>query len=155
MQKRRGDFLIFEKMAEFEQCGCTGYALMPGVNSAKDAEGGDVVPSVLADFVGQTKPVGDEVHAQHARQSNRRAIATGFGIVRFDQLAALYPRHQCFHARQKCRMARCSAMHLESFPCRLRHVFHLSFGPDQSHLQCITDLMQGQWADSGICSVSP
>jgi hypothetical protein len=42
-----------------------------------------------------------EVHAQHSRQSHRRATIARLGVMRLDHCEQCLPRHDFVHRRQK------------------------------------------------------
>ena len=129
-EQRRADLVLLQQVAEVEQRGGIGHALAPQVDAAEIAKGSDVVERVLAGFIAQVEPVGHQVHAQHALQPHRRAAVSRLRVVRLDQRAELRPRHQRFHAREKLRLARGSAVHLKSFrhcKCHLLHNQTLPF----------------------------
>src|SRR6476620_385073 len=101
-----------------------GRAFTPQIDAAEIAKGSDIVKRILASFVAQVKPIGQQVHTQHALQSYRRAAVSSLGIMGFDYGTEMRPRHQHLHACEKLRLARGSAVYLESLRRCKRHLFH-------------------------------
>src|SRR5215216_1448403 len=102
-------------MAKVEQRRGIGRASTPQIDAAEIAEGSDIVERILASFIAQVKPIGQQVHPQHALQSYRRAAVSSLGVMGLDYCAELRPRHQHFHACEKLRLACGSAMYLKPF----------------------------------------
>ena len=52
----------------------------------------------------------------------------------FDQRTERSPRNKNFHTRQKCRLARRSAVNLKSVDCRQSHLLHRISSYSQNYL---------------------
>jgi hypothetical protein len=81
-----------QQMSEFQQRRRLRCRLAIEVDADEATDRLAVVNRIFNAFVGQTKTLLSNVHAQHARQANWRATgADHFGVKRFDHLMQLAP----------------------------------------------------------------
>ena len=86
-------FVLFEQAAELQQRRRVGCRLSIKVDANEATDRLAVVYCVFDPFVGQAETLLRHVHAQHARQANRRApYAFSLRVKRRDQLMQLRPR---------------------------------------------------------------
>ena len=119
----RAQLMGFKQVTEVHQGRGIWNPFSPQIDPAELPEDRNIVQRILAGHVAQVEPAGNAVHPQHPLQAYRRPTIARFRVVQFDQRAAP-PRHQAFHSRQNLRLARRSAVFLESSRCRQRHLLH-------------------------------
>ncbi len=145
------ELLRFEQAAKAQQRGGIRYPLAPQIDHRKPAKYSRVVQRLLARLIGQVEPQLQKVQPQHPLQPDRRATIANLRVVRFDQLAQRFPRHQLVHLLQKLRLARHFAVHRKLQPVYPRtgktSLFHRLF----SHRLVNTSSTMSQWT----CSVFP
>ena len=88
-----GQSVGLEQMPKFQQCRRIGRRLPVQVNADEATNRLAVIDRVFNAFVRQTEALLSHVHAQHARQANRRtSSALDLRIKRFDLLMQFAPR---------------------------------------------------------------
>lgn len=88
-----GQFVLFQKMPEFERGRCIRCAFPVQVDADNVADGVTVVQGVLDPFVGQSERLLHDVQAQHPFHSNRRPIAPlALRVVRRQHAQQVRPR---------------------------------------------------------------
>jgi hypothetical protein len=113
--------VVLQQAAKLQQRGAVGHALAPQIDTHEAAQRGAVQQRFFAGLVGQVEPVLHEVHAQHALQPHGRAPVARLGVVQFDQLTQLAPRHDLVHRGKEHIAIGRSAVPLESTALFGRH----------------------------------
>jgi hypothetical protein len=101
-EDRRSELLVLQLAAELQQRRGVGHLLARQVDADELAHGLAVVDGILQALVAQAVPLLQEVHAQHARHTDRRAAhPAALGVVRFDQRFKPRPGNHAFHLAEE------------------------------------------------------
>jgi Reverse transcriptase (RNA-dependent DNA polymerase) len=95
------EVVLLEQVAELQDGGGVGHRLAAEVDADECTQCRRVVQGFFAGHVSQVEPVLQQVNAQHALQTDRRAAVAGLGVVRLDQSDQIGPRHQGLHLGQE------------------------------------------------------
>jgi hypothetical protein len=106
--------VLLQQVAKLQHRGLVGHALEPQVDAHEATQAGDVVQRFFHGVVGQVEPVLQQVNAQHAFQTERRASIASLRVVRLDHRAQRCPRNDGIHRIEKVLALGASAKPLES-----------------------------------------
>jgi hypothetical protein len=91
----------FERSTEFQERGGIGQPIGGQINAGVSPHRLTVVEGVFKGFVGQAIPWPEEIHPQHALQSDGRATAFSLRIEGFKNGQQAQPWDDFFHAREE------------------------------------------------------
>ena len=97
-----GQLMRFQQVAEVEECGGIWRRFAAQINTDKATDGLTVVKRIFCPFIGQTKALLRDIHAQHPLQPNRRSTTSAAArVIRRNRFFQLNPRRDGFNCAQK------------------------------------------------------
>ena len=100
-EQASAEIVGFEQPAEFQEGGGVGHPVGGQINAGEPPHRLAVVDGIFDGFIGQTIPLLEEIHPQHALQTDGRTATLPLRIERFNDRQQPRPRNDFLHPRQK------------------------------------------------------